>query len=586
MSFFLRQTKMKGDVYLQIYNSIYNKEKKQGRNTSVRSLGMVEDLKKKGIADPIAHYQKVVQEMNEASKKKKEKQIGEVSSKKNVGHFIIRALLNALKIQKTLDTLDRGKKFRVSTFDLLSELIEAQIVCPCSKWVAFETVIPSLYGATPLSYDQILEGINRLGNDYEKYIELFNVGIERTYGRKKDDFFFDCTNYYFEIDLPKGDRQKGPSKEKRTDPIIGQALLMDGECIPLGMSMFPGNESEKPLIRKAVQEFKERYGITSHTVQVADKGLNCARNIYEATKEGSDGYIFSKSIKGKNLSEIERKWILLEDGEANVWTTVKEKDGTIRFKYKEAVDSFRYSFKDDKGKKVEFIQKEKRVVTFNPSLATKQIAEIEKEVEKAQSLVSAKAVAREQYGDSVRFVNIDGVNEDGVITNVVVTMNQEAIDQAKRYAGYNMLVTSEISMSALKIYEVYHQLTRIEECFRIMKTGLRARPVYLQKKESIYGHFLICYLALTVLRLLEMKVFGGEACASKIISFIRNFEVTEEENGEYTNCATMSPVLTLVKKTFQLTKLTNLYLKEKDLDNFVGAELPIPEQVLEKGAKS
>ena len=157
--------------------------------------------------------------------------------------------------------------------------------------------------------------------------------------------FFDCTNYYFEIDLPKEDKQKGPSKENKHEPIIGQALLLYVDLVPLAMQMYPGNESEKPYIRKIIQEMKERYKVTGKTVQVADKGLNCARNIYAAVIEARDGYIFSKSVHGKGLSEKEKQWLLLEN-DANVYTDYRDKNGKLLFRLKSCVDTFSYKFKE------------------------------------------------------------------------------------------------------------------------------------------------------------------------------------------------------------------------------------------------
>ena len=140
-----------------------------------------------------------------------------------------------------------------------------------------------------------------------------------------------------------------------------------------------------------------------------------------------------------------------------------------------------------------------------------------------------------------------------------------------KYAGYNLLVTSETAMSAEEIYNAYHQLWRIEESFRIMKTYLEARPVFLQTKESIYGHFLICYLALTTLRLLEFKVFGQTVSTAQLIDYIRSFNVTEQSNGEYINNLTKSETYQAVEKVLGIAKIGQLYLKKKDLKAILDA---------------
>ena len=184
-----------------------------------------------------------------------------------------------------------------------------------------------------------------IGGFYKKYIELFNHCYEQHYQRNFSNVFFDCTNYYFEIDLPCEDKQKGSSKENRHDPVIGQALLLDADLVPVAMQMYPGNESEKPYIRKIIEEMKGRYKVSGKTVQVADKGLNCARNIYAAVKEANDGYIFSKSIHGRNLSEKEKKWLLLENDQ-NLWKDYRDNDGNLLYRLKACVDTFSYQFRE------------------------------------------------------------------------------------------------------------------------------------------------------------------------------------------------------------------------------------------------
>lgn len=153
------------------------------------------------------------------------------------------------------------------------------------------------------------------------------------------------------------------------------------------------------------------------------------------------------------------------------------------------------------------------------------------------------------------------------------SLNQAKIDEDLAFAGYNLLVSSEINKPALDIYDAYHGLWRIEESFRVMKTYLEARPVYLQKAESIYGHFTICYLALTLLRLLELKVFGDGLPIGQLVGFIRKYSITETPDGSFINNACKSNVLEAIKKRYALSKLDNAYLRKKDVDNILNAEL-------------
>lgn len=559
MSYFLRKFKKNDDYYLQICETTYNKETKRSSNKNYQILGYLSDLKKR-YEDPIEHFKNVVSGLNKKlvdEKSEKVSSTGYVT--KNIGYFLIKAMLNTLNVKKELDLMGLGFKYEKDISAFVEAMIYCQIVKPSSKLKNAQEIIPFLYGIEQFSEDQIYRMINFVGTNYKKYIQLFNHHIEEAFPRDYDHMFFDCTNFYFEIDLPHEDKQKGPSKENRKEPIIGQALLLDGNQIPLNMEMFPGNESEKKYIRKLIEEMKAKANVQGRTIQVADKGLNCARNIYAAAKEANDGYVFSKSIHGKQLSAQEKKWLLLDDNEGNKWTEVTDSDGKLRYKFKSCVDIFDYEFITDEGEKISFRQKEKRVVSYNPELAAKQIKEINRQVEKTKKLNSIKGLKREEYGDAVKYVNFESDVKGATFKPV---LNEEKIEEDKTFAGYNLIVSSETDLDARKIYEIYHGLWRIEESFRITKSYLEARPVYLQTKESIYGHFLICYLALTTLRLLEFVTFKNEVCSSEIISFIRSFNITKCGQKFISN---MKNTCTLqkIKDVTQISTLDNLYFNEK-----------------------
>lgn len=572
MRYFVKKsTPSKKGLYLQIYKTNYVPGK-GNQNKSYKAIGYVSDLIASGIPDPVAYAQNLVDELNSDLPNRKEMKIGDISSSKNLGYFLIKSMIDYLDFDYILKLMSSNMKFHFNLSDFVRSMIYAQIVNPGSKHKAFEKVMPNIYGTESFSYDQILDTINYIGNDYQKFVELLNISIQKKWKRNTSNAYFDCTNYYFEIDLPKEDRQFGPSKEERHLPIIGQALLLDEDQIPIGMSLYPGNESEKPKIRESIENLKQRFDIDSRIVQVADKGLNCARNIYAASKEANDGYIFSKSVHGKNLSKQEKQWVLLEN-ENNIWNEVKDSNGKLIYKYKECIDTFKYKFTNEEGKCVEFNVKEKRVVSYNPSLARKQKAQIQKQIDKAISISSLKQASKEEYGDSIKYVNFTSIDKEGEVVKSVPSLNQEKIDEDLSFAGYNLLVTSEINKSAQDIYNTYHGLWRIEESFRVMKTYLEARPVYLQNKESIYGHFTICYMALTILRLIELKVFNDELPIGQIIEFIRNYNITETLEGSFINNATKSNTLSIIQKRYGLSKLDNIQLRKKDVENILTSEL-------------
>ena len=576
MAYFLRKEKKKKGTYLQMYESFWDKDKKQPRTKNVKSFGYVEDLISCEIPDPVKFYSDYVKEQNE----NRTKVLSEESRPRafsnpvelNIGHFLLYALIDELEVKETIDIIASQMRFQFSVFDLITQLIYARVISPCSKSKTASHVFPYLYGSSTISEDQVYDGCSFIGESYKKYIDLFNHSYERYSKRDLSNVFFDCTNYYFEIDIPSDDKQKGPSKENRHSPIIGQALLLDADLVPVSMQMYPGNESEKPYIRKVIEEMKQRHNVSGKTIQVADKGLNCARNIYAAVREANDGYIFSKSIHGKNLSEKEKKWVLLEN-DTNVFSNYTDERGNISFRLKYCIDSFDYSFKEidpETGKEsvTRFAVKEKRIVSYNPNLAKKQRLEIMKMVDKASKFSTYKNIAKDELGDCAKYVDIITKDSTGKTIKPIIDLNKSKIDEDLKYAGYNLLVTSEIDMDPLQVYKTYHSLWKIEESFRLTKSYLDARPVYLQKKETIYGHFLICYLSLFLLRVLEIKCFKNKINSYDLINFMRDFRVVNKGDNTYINISRDQAVNEKVKKLVGFSNLDALYLTKAEVDNF------------------
>lgn len=337
---------------------------------------------------------------------------------------------------------------------------------------------------------------------------------------------------------------------------MSMGLLLDADCVPIDMSVFPGNESQKPQLREVISQLKGRNAITGRTVRVADKGLNCADNVADAVLSG-DGYVFSRSVK--TLPAKERAWALSEDG----WEDVRDDGGNLVWSYKEAAGDFEYRVTGEDGRRKAVRLPEKRVVTYSPRLARKQTYEINRQVEKARALRLA-AARRSEYGDSAKFVTfapIDGEGEVRDDARVVATLNRDAIRRARAVAGYNMIVTSEAGMSAREIHDTYHNLWRIEESFEVMKSELDARPVYLQKQSTITGHFLICHLAVLLVRLLQVKVLGDAFPSEDVMGLIRGLNVCQASERKYVNVSRRTPIIEeLARRTglpllhFNLTK--------------------------------
>ena len=534
MAYFLKKTFNKKGTYLQIYSSFYDPERGHTAHKAYKPVGYVHELQAKGIDDPIAFYKEEVlklnQELKAAKAAQKNRQISDDSPEKLIGYFPMKNINDKLSVKKYIDLMQTATDFRFNVFDMISALVYARLVHPCSKSKTFEEVIPKLFDSYDFSLNQLYDGLEYIGCEYEKIIEIYNHQIKQMYRFDTSHTYFDCTNFYFEIDQEDDFRKKGPSKENRKEPIIGLGLLLDANQIPVGMKLFPGNQSEKPVIRNIIQDLKKRNSVSGRTVRIADKGLNCAENIFHALKNG-DGYIFSKSVK--MLPEIEKTWVLLP----NDYRDVKNANGDVVYRMKECVDDFEYPFHDpETGKVKKFKTTEKRIVTYNPKLAKKQKYEIQKEVEKAR-LLKASQAKKSEYGDSAKYVIFTAADKKGKETDgkIKVTINEELIKKSLALAGYNMLVTSEVSMSGKDVYHAYHNLWRIEESFRIMKSQLDARPVYLQKEDTITGHFLICYLAVLLTRLLQFKILKNNYCSEDLFEFVHDFRVAKISDRKYIN---------------------------------------------------
>lgn len=577
MSYFLKKTNLKKGLYLQIYESYYDADKGYGAHRAYEVLGYEKDLICKGIGNPIEYYQEVVKQLNDKKKidkvNKNETLIRKVPFQ-YFGHFAMKQVMNSLNIEGIVNLLSKSiTNFQFDLFNILEGLVYARVILPCSKRATQERVLPFLYGNyDSFSYDQILEGVGFLGSEYEKFVELFTVATRDVYGLDFSHTYFDCTNFYFEIDREDDFRKKGPSKENRHAPIVGLGLLLDANQIPIGMNLFPGNQSEKPIIRKVISSLKEQNDITGRTIQIADKGLNCAENIYEAIKN-NDGYLFSKSVK--KLSAAEQAWVFNENEK---WIEVTEETtnretGLIslveKYKYKECVDYFSYSFTDDKDVKHEFKVQEKRILTYNKKLAEKKKYEISKMAEKAKTLCTSQA-KRDLYGDSSKYVLFTPTDKKGTKTNGKVRseLNIKAIEQDYKYAGYNLMVTSEVYLSATDIYKAYHNLWRIEESFRIMKSDLDARPVFLQREDTIKGHFLICYISVLLLRLLQFKVFKGKYSSNEIVYLMKSLKFTKITDYNFINSTARNNLILDFAQDCNLP-ISKLYLKQADLNRIM-----------------
>lgn len=559
MAYYLKKTKLKGRTYLSIDESFYSQEKKGTAHKCYKSLGSVETLIKNGMADPVSFYQQEVDRLNSRKKQDGVPMISERSPFLFSGYFPLKSILERLDVRKYVSLFSLTSDFKYDLYSVLSSLIYARSVNPCSKRRTFHEVLPYLFEPHDFSYDQMMDALSFLGANYEKFVEIFNVQVSRLYGLDTSKTYFDCTNFYFEIDREDDFRKKGPSKEYQKSPIVGLGLLLDSHQIPIGMKMYPGNASEKPILRDVIDSLKKKNNITGRTIHVADKGLNCAQNIAFSKKNG-DGYLFSKAVKV--LPEKEKKWVLLEQG----FKEVRDKNKRLIYRYKSCVDEFPYDVIHE-GRRATIHLKEKRLLTYNPDLAAKKKYEINRMVEKAKSLTMSGA-KKNEYGDSGKYVSFT----DGDGKKACVSINQKAIDNDLTFAGYNLLVTSELNMADTDIYNTYHNLWRIEESFKLMKSDLDARPAFVQKEDTIKGHFLICYLTVLLERLFQFKVLDDRFPSTEIFGFLKGFKIVKSETKSINVTAYTDFIGYLAKATG--LPLTNYFLSDTQIKSIMNYKFP------------
>ena len=536
MAYFLRKTRRKnGDIYYQIYDSYYSAEERKNKNRSVEKLGLLSSLRREGESDSECEQRLrgMVSERERDRSGKQTKQIDDNDELVNYGYFLLEGMVRHLDIRKQIDLLTLGSRIRFSLSDVLFSLADARVIDPCSKWKTFAEVFPLMYEdpTKKISLSQMYSGVCFLGTVVQDVVDILNAAIDKRFGRSLDRVYFDCTNYYFEIDCESGIKRRGPSKENRTSPIVSMALLLDSDLIPYQMEIFPGNESEKPRLPRALDRIREEKGKESKIIQVADKGLNCAENIRKCGK--NDGYIFSKAPK--MMADKDLEWMFDEKG----WTDVMDKNGEVSYRYKSVTDVYDYEFKDENGKTVKFTKAEKRVATFNPSLRKKQAIELTRQYDKAMKKTASAQIKEAVGGKNAKMISVDAVSkktgEELEDAQIVLSGNKEKLEHDLKLAGYNILITSEVAMKESEIYDVYHKLWNIERTFRMMKTQLAARPAFASTDDGITGHFLTCYTSIVLLRLLEKKVFSGQFTVEEIIEYIKKARAFRLSDNDYCN---------------------------------------------------
>jgi transposase len=360
----------------------------------------------------------------------------------------------------------------------------------------------------------------------EKLQGFLHEKIVSQYNRDTSLMYYDVTNYYFEIDKEDEFRKRGASKENRRDPIVQMGLALDRQGIPVAFQTFPGNKHDSETYMPVLKTIKKKYS-TDRIIVVADKGLNCGDNIAFSTALG-DGYIFSKSVKG--ASEEFRNFVLNQTG----YKTGKEYKGKSRVIPTEIDVTVEQHGKKKKKKKVQIDQKQ--IILYSEKYAKRSKRRREQAREKAADLIKnpSKYKKAATYG-AVAYVNnihFDKGTGEVIEKGGSLSLNIEKIKEEEKYDGYYAIVTSELDAADDEIIEAYHELWRIEESFKITKSTLDARPVFLSLNSHINAHFLICFIALLVSRLVEIRL-GNKYNVEKIIETLGQVECSYLSQNYY-----------------------------------------------------
>lgn len=570
MAYYLRITNKNKGKYLQIYETFRVKETKTVKAKCCESLGYEGDLKTEEINNPIEHYKKYVEQLNVEKELKKliskTEKITDENKTVNIGTSLVKGIFKTLRLEEIFKAFGIIFNRRFSHYEIFRDLVCARIFEPKSKLYTYNEILPIVNPHFDYSLDDVYSFLEDFGSRYESIIELINASLSKKYERNTSISFFDCTNFYFEIDKSDELRAKGPSKENRKEPIIGMGLLLDRNCMPITMQMYPGNQSEIPMLKKCIDSARKQKIIVNRTIRVADKGLNCGNNIYEALMN-KDGYIFSKSVI--KLSEKEKVWVDLENGYIETY-----ENGILVFKIKSCIDEFTYEHTDENKKKNPFKSKEKRVVYRSKKLYDKKMFELDKLEVKVKNLSLSKA-KKEKYNAYASYIDFVGLDKNGEITDkTIIKINQEKLNRDRKYAGFNMIVTSEINASDNDIYDIYHHLWRIEETFRILKTNLDARPVYVQKESTIFGHFLVCYTSILMVRILQFLVYKNEIKSNELIEFMKTFNVYKIDDDLYINQLKPKNYLEKIKNNFSPI-IDNAKFRNKEINELLDCSIDL-----------
>ena len=531
-----------GRIYLYIEKSYRDKLTGKPKKKNVKTLGYVDELEKQ-YPDPIAHFREVARQMT--LEEKANRQIilkidmnedlpKNAEGSKNFGYAIPLKIYHELNLDKFLKNRSRSEKFEFNTNSIMILLIISRLLSPGSKSKAYEEK-NRYFERFDFSKDDVYRALtyfNKISEDLQQYL---HKSVRMKYGCDTSIVYYDVTNYYFEIKKPDENRKYGRCKQNRKKPIIQMGLAMDKMGIPIHYELFPGNKLDKETFRSVIGKVRKDYN-TGRIIVVADMGIITGDNIYYLTgdkpEKPRNGYVFSFSIRGG--SNAFKAYVLDEKGYINGEGKPLDKD--FDFKVKDRVTYRDINVTMNNGKIQKKTVYEKQVVFWSKKYCIKARAERAEMLAKAEALIAKPSSFNKatSFGSAAYVNNLEYDKKTGEIldTGKVLSINKNKIAEEEKYDGYYSIVTSELNMPVANIIDTYRGLWEIEETFKITKSDLETRPVYVSDYDHINAHFLTCFIALTILRLIQQKT-GGKYSAKKILDCLNKIQCCNEEENIY-----------------------------------------------------
>jgi len=430
-----------------------------------------------------------------------ERKNNDIANKKyNYGYRFLESIIDELGIRDSLDHTAFKGEYRLS--EVFEFLVMERILNPDSKRGTLQEIRQFYNKQYDFTLADVYRALDQFSDGSIGVQKHLNERIKQLIGRDSTYAFYDVTNYYFDTDFsgPVGTyQQKGVSKEHQLTPIIQLGLFMDANHLPIAMTTFPGNTSDTLTLQPAMYEIKKNYRL-GRLIVVADKGLNSKANLDYVTNQG-DGYVVSQVLrgpKGKKYHEM----MFDEEGYA----------GNQDFKYKLFEETYESQINGNK----KITRKRKVLIYWNREDSEYAKRKRDEKIERANRQVQNNAYGinhrASEYIATQNIVKATGELSDEAVHRI----DYEKIDEDERFDGYFCLITSELEYDYQKIMEVYGQLWRIEESFRISKSDLQTRPIYVRTQKHIEGHMLVCYAALLIARLMQYRLGDNELSVHRI----------------------------------------------------------------------